>query len=430
MPPPWTIDEFLTLVRRTGVVDCDSLEYCLDQLRAQGRMPSLPRELAILLVEGGVLTAFQAEQLLQGKWKGFVLGKYHILERVASGGMGIVYLAEHRLLHRRVAIKVLPLSLAGDPWFLEQFYTEARAVAALNHPNIVRAHDIDQEGKLHFLILEYVDGSSLQHIVSHHGPLGVERAAHYIRQAAQGLEHAHQHGFVHRDIKPGNLLLDRQGMIKILDMGLVHILRDKSEEQAAQEKRMVGTDDYLAPEQIVDSDQVDARADIYSLGATFYFLLTGRAPFQDAERDHHKLMWHLIRKPKPVRVHRPEVPEALAQVIEKMMAKNPWDRYPTPASVAEALVPWTQSPIPPPLDKEMPRLCPAVQKRSGVRAMVGAAAVPGSRPGRSWVISTQPQAANQSGSILTSESGLIQAQTPTGASQTTQTAGEKKEPPK
>src|SRR5262249_27837237 len=152
------------------------------QRRAAGTMPATPQELAQVLVDQGLLTYFQSEQLLQGKWRGFSVGKYRILERIGSGGMGVVYLAEHKNLHRRVAVKVLPLALAQDPWFLEHFYREAQAIAALDHPNIVHAHDVDREGDLHFLVMEYVDGNSLQIIVAKYGPMHYLRVAHYISQ--------------------------------------------------------------------------------------------------------------------------------------------------------------------------------------------------------------------------------------------------------
>src|SRR5207302_1260574 len=152
----------------------------------------------------------QAEHFLQGKWRNFTIaGKYKLLEHLGSGGMGSVYLCEHKSMRRRVAIKVLPPGKSDEESSIERFYREARAVAALDHPNIVRAHDIDNDGKMHFLVMEYVDGSSLQSIVKRSGPLDVARAAHYIHQAALGLDHAHQAGLVHRDIKPANLLVDR-----------------------------------------------------------------------------------------------------------------------------------------------------------------------------------------------------------------------------
>ena len=369
MPAPSTIDEFLELTRKSGVVDPDRVGATVENLRAEGALPAEPKQLANLLVRNGVLTKFYAEQFLRGVWRGFSIGKYKILERIGSGGMGIVYLGEHKLMGHRVAIKVLPVALAEHPWFLKRFYREAQAVAALNHPNIVRAHDIDQDGKLHFLVMEFVDGSSLQDIVAKYGPLDFHRAAHYVRQAALGLQHLHEKELIHRDIKPGNLLLTRDGVIKILDLGLARFFRDQKELSPGKsnERAMVGTDDYLAPEQIVNSDDVDIRADIYSLGATLYFLLTGYSPFEDVTMAYQKLLRHLAQRPKPIREFRPDVPLALVGVVDKMMSKNPWERQQTPAAVVDALAHWTRKPVAPPPPAEMPTLSPALQRSAARR---------------------------------------------------------------
>jgi serine/threonine protein kinase len=419
MPSPATIDELLDLIRKSGLVESQQLDLFLDSLRQAGEVPETPKDIARLLVRDAFLTYFQAGQLLQGKWRGFTVGKYRLLEWLGSGGMGYVYLAEHIFMRRRVAIKVLPLALATDTWFLDSFYREAQAVAALDHPNIVRAHDIDHEGNLHFLVMEYVDGSSLQKIVAKHGPMDCTRAAHYIRQAALGLQHAHERGLIHRDIKPGNLLLDRQGIVKILDMGLACFSRSQQGPASnPDDKRMVGTDDYLAPEQVVDSDDVDTRADLYGLGGTFYFLLTCRSPFEEAVNAHHKLIWHLTRRPKPVREFRPEVPEGLCAVVEKMMAKNPWDRYQTPTEVALALADWAKGSIPPPPEHEMPHLSPAVQ-RQGLASTQPLSAVRSSVRGRSWVVFGGTQGSGPPSNPLSAPSHT-QAHVPTGTAPATQ----------
>src|SRR5579872_1215631 len=265
MPSPTTADEFLDLVRRSGVVEDRRLDAHVQKLRADGPLPPDPTALAVLLVRDGVLTHFQAEQFLQGKWRRFTIGKYKVLERLGSGGMGSVYLCEHKLMRRRVAIKVLPTAKAEDAASLERFYREARAVAALDHPNIVRAYDIDQDDKLHFLVMEHVDGASLQEIVKKVGPMDPIRAAHYMRQAALGLQHAHEAaGLVHRDIKPGNILVDRSGIVKVLDMGLARFFNDEEDILTKKfDENVLGTADYLAPEQAIDSHQVDIRADVY-----------------------------------------------------------------------------------------------------------------------------------------------------------------------
>jgi serine/threonine protein kinase len=359
MPAPSSPDEFLDLVRKSGVLDEKRLAAYEQQLRASGTMPADAGKLAGAMIRDGLLTHFQGEQFLLGRWRRFTIGKYKVLERLGSGGMGSVYLCEHKFMRRRVAVKVLPAAKAEDPAALERFYREARAVAALDHPNIVRAYDIDQDDKLHFLVMEYVDGTSLQDVVKKHGTMDVLRAAHYLRQSAIGLQHAHEAHLVHRDIKPGNLLIDRSGTIKILDMGLARFFNDESDNLTKKhDENVLGTADYLAPEQALDSHGVDIRADIYSLGATFYFVLTGSTPFNEGTVA-QKLIWHQTRQPKAIRAIRPEVPQGLVTILDKMMAKDPGTRFQTPAQLIEALTPWTQTPIPAPPEKEMPRLCAA-----------------------------------------------------------------------
>jgi serine/threonine protein kinase len=393
MPAPSTTDEFLDLVRKSGVVDDKRLGAYLTNLRAAGPVPAEPAKVAGFLVRDAILTHFQAEQVLQGKWRRFTIGKYKVLERLGAGGMGSVYLCEHKLMRRRVAVKVLPTAKADDPSSLERFQREARAVAALDHPNIVRAYDIDQDDKLHFLVMEYVDGSSLQEIIKKVGPMSVERAAHYMRQSALGLQHAHESaGLVHRDIKPGNILVNRSGTVKILDMGLARFFHDEEDILTKKyDENVLGTADYLAPEQALDSHAVDIRADIYSLGATFYFCLTGRTPFTEGTVA-QKLIWHQTRQPKPIRQLRAEVPEELAALIERMMAKDPAQRPQTPLEVADALAPFTQGAIGPPPEEEMPRLSPAalgltvVDGGSSVSTPAFSSGPPSSGQRKSWQV--------------------------------------------
>ncbi len=355
MAAPATTDEFLDLIRKSGVAEEKRFDAWLAKAKAAG-LPAKATEAAGLLVRDGILTTFQAEQILQGKWKRFTIGKYKVLEKLGSGGMGSVYLCEHKLMRRRVAVKVLPSAKANDEAALGRFYREARAVAALDHPNIVHAYDIDQDETLHFLVMEYVDGASLQDIVKKAGPLDIHRACHYIHQSALGLEHASQAGLIHRDIKPGNILVDRTGVVKILDMGLARFFNDEDDMLTKKfDENVLGTADYLAPEQAIDSHEVDIRADIYSLGATFYFILTGRTAFGEGTVA-QKLLWHQNRQPKPVTEFRPEVPADLAAIISKMMAKEKTQRYQTPAEVAAALEPFVQGAIGPPPDSEMPQL--------------------------------------------------------------------------
>jgi serine/threonine protein kinase len=368
MPAPATTDELLDLVRKSGVLEDKRLDAHLQKLRETNTVPTEPAKLAAALVRDGLLTNFQCEQLLQGKWRRFSIGKYKVLERLGSGGMGSVFLCEHKFMRRRVAVKVLPTVKAADPSSLDRFYREARAVAAVDHPNIVHAYDIDQDENLHFLVMEYVDGASLQDIVRRSGPVSVERACHYISQAAHALDHAGKAGLVHRDIKPGNVLVDRAGVVKVLDLGLARFFNDDEDMLTRKyDENVLGTADYLAPEQADDSHTVDVRADIYSLGGTFYFLLTAKTPFGDGSVP-QKLMWHRTRQPKPLSAYRNDVPAAVQSVIDKMMAKEPGERFQTPSEIIAALEPWTQSPIPPPAEQEMPQLSPAV---SGVIAASG-----------------------------------------------------------
>jgi serine/threonine protein kinase len=354
MPAPTTIAEFLDLAHRSGLIERGTLPAGIEARRQNHPDYDSPRAFADSLIADGRLTRFQAEKLLAGRWRGFTIaGKYRLLEHLGRGGMGDVYLCEHIRMGRKVALKVLPRPQAEDPASLERFYREAKAVALLDHPHIVRAHDIDHEDKLHFLVLEFVDGCNLHDFVRKNGTLAPGRAAHYIRQAALGLEHAHNARLVHRDMKPGNLILDRQGTVKLLDMGLARFFDDTT---AYVEKfeagYIIGTADYVAPEQINDGN-VDVRADIYSLGGTFYYLLVGKSPFQDGTTP-QKMIWHQVRQPKSLRLLRPDVPEGLVRIIEKMMAKETGRRYQIPAEVVVALDEYTREPIPPPTEAEMP----------------------------------------------------------------------------
>lgn len=373
MPAPANVDEFLDLIRKSGVVEEGRLSTYVQQLQSTSNIPTDLSKLAGLFVRDGLLTFFQAEQFLLGKWKRFTIGKYKVLERLGSGGMGQVFLCEHKLMRRKVAVKVLPTAKAEDPSSLERFYREARAVAALDHPNIVRAYDIDQDDNLHFLVMEYVDGISFQDLIKKHGPLDVNRACHYMYWSAVGLGHAHEAGLIHRDIKPGNILIDRQGTVKILDMGLARFFNDDEDLLTKKyDESILGTADYLAPEQAIDSHGVDGRADIYSLGATFYFLLSGHQPFVEGTVA-QKLIWHQTRNPKPIRDERPDVPTGVAAIVEKMMAKEAANRYQTPAELAEALSPWVQTPIEAPPEHEMPKLSAAALSVGGGPASIGSA---------------------------------------------------------
>jgi serine/threonine protein kinase len=382
MPAPATAIDFLDVVRKSGLVPADRLNSLLTRLPTAdaGNIDRLTEE----LVRVGLLTFFQAKQLKQGRYKRFLIaGKYRLLELLGVGGMGAVYLCEHRLMKRLVAVKVLPLDKSSsDQSLLERFYREARAVAALDHPNIVRAYDIDEADQVHFLVMEYVDGASLQELVAKSAArkqmFDPVRAAHYIAQAAAGLGHAAGLGLIHRDIKPGNLLLDRTGTVKVLDMGLARFFDHRHDgiTQRFDDKCVLGTADYLAPEQVT-GENVDVRADIYGLGGTLYFMLTGSSPFPDGTVA-QKLVAHQTLKPRPVTDFRSDVPADLLRVLNGMTQKDPAERYQTPAEVIRALEPWTRQPIGPPAPAEMPQLSPAVLHLMGQNPLPGRGPVGGS----------------------------------------------------
>ena len=328
------VDQFVDLVKRSGLVDNERLNQALSDVDQSVKDSGI---VASSLTKAGLLTEWQSEKLLQGRHKGFYLGKYKLLNHIGTGGMGSVYLAEHLVMRHRVAIKLLPNHLAAHTSYLERFHQEARASATLNHPNMVRAYDVDHEGNIHYLVMEYVDGSDLQAIVSRSGPLPYRMAADYLRQAAEGLEYAHRVGLIHRDIKPANLLVDKTGTVKILDMGLARF-SDESQSSLtmAYDQKMIGTVDYLSPEQALDSHKVDARVDIYSLGCTLYFMLTGDAPFPQGTIP-QRLLQHQSAEPPDIRKLRPDCPEELIAICRKMMAKSADDRYQSAAEVSQAL---------------------------------------------------------------------------------------------
>jgi serine/threonine protein kinase len=356
MAIPATGVDFLERVRRSDLVDPARLEEYVSQL---GEADPDPRKLATKMIRDGMLTYFHAAMLLQGKSRGFRLGQYQVLERLGSGGMGNVYLCYHTVLKRCAAIKVLPTDKSREHVWRERFRREAEAIAGLNHPNIVRAYDVGEERQLHYLVMEFVEGVSLTALVRQKGALPVGQACHYICQAALGLEHAYGVGIIHRDIKPENLLITRTGAVKILDMGLVLFHGKNDEELTARFEKgsILGTADYLSPEQAIDSHKVDIRSDIYSLGATFYLALTGRTLFGEGSVA-QKLLWHQVRQVAPVREHRPDVPAELETVVMKMLAKVPADRYATPAEVAKALEPWAEGLQPLPDARSTQRLSP------------------------------------------------------------------------
>ena len=337
-----SLDKFLMLLERSKLVEPDQLTPVIADWKRQASLAELDdaQFCADHLVETGVLTDWQRRKLLEGRYRGFFLGKYKLLAHLGSGGMSSVYLAEHVLMQRRVAVKVLPQNRVADSSYLARFHFEAQAAAALDHRNIVRAYDLDNEGRIHYLVMEYVEGRDLHALVSQDGPLDYHTAANYITQAATGLDHAHHAGMVHRDIKPANILVDLKGTVKILDMGLAKFTAGKGAMPGfSQEEHVLGTADYLAPEQAVNSQTVDHRADIYAMGCTLYFLLTGHPPFATGT-PMERMAAHQQQVPPSILLDRPDAPSDLLAICRKMMEKSAENRYQSAAEVCDALQAW------------------------------------------------------------------------------------------
>ncbi len=298
---------------------------------------------AAALVELARITRFQADELLAGSSTPLVLGEYVLQARIGAGGMGQVFKARHRRMKRFAAIKLLPTALTQNEAAIKRFEREVEAAAKLSHPNIVQTHDAGVQQGVWYLVMEYVEGRDLAAVVATQSPLPIAVVVDYIRQAAKGLAYAHKSGVVHRDIKPANLLLDKEGTIKILDMGLARFEDPAAAKDGLTESGLVmGTVDYMAPEQAFDVHTADARADIYSLGCTLYRLLTNRNVYE-AESLVQKLMAHQNKPVPSLATQRPDVPPSLVAIFERMVAKKPEDRYQTMTEVEAALANCNQS---------------------------------------------------------------------------------------
>lgn len=327
--PPVLDDASRAFVRRSlsaGVVTLEEVKTVVASLLA-GSPEFSPQRLADGLVGAGILTKWQANKLLAGKSKGFFLGTYKLLRPLGKGGMGMVYLGEHHVMKRQMALKILPSNALQDARRIERFKEEARASAQLDHSNIVRAYDFNESGGKLYIVMEYVDGIDLHQAVARDGVMAISAALDAMYQAASGLAHAHERGIIHRDIKPSNLMLRSDGVVKVSDMGLARIGWGAADGDG-DKRRLTGTADFVAPEQALNSKTVDARADIYSLGCTFYFLLTARPPYQ-GQNVAQRLAKHQTASIPDVRTIRSEVPAPIAQLISRMLAKKPADRPPS-----------------------------------------------------------------------------------------------------
>lgn len=325
-------DATRSFVRRAlaaGLVEIDDLKKVVVSLMSESEHFT-PKRLAEGLVGASILTSWQANKLLAGKNSGFYLGSYRLLRPLGKGGMGVVYLGEHHVMKRLMALKILPPEATQDERRISRFKAEARACAQLDHPNIVRAYDFAEAGGKLYIVMEYVDGIDLHYAVQRDGLMSVSDALDSLNQATRGLAHAHERGIVHRDIKPSNLLLRTDGVVKVSDLGLARIgVGDNAEEE---KRRLMGTADFISPEQAINSKTADARADIYSLGCTTYYLLTGQTPFTGTAAQ--RLAKHQTVPMPDVRSVRSDCPGAIADLIMRMTAKRPEDR---PKSAVELL---------------------------------------------------------------------------------------------
>jgi serine/threonine-protein kinase len=333
---PDSVTSFIGQLRQTNLLDAAQL----GEVERLGQTTPQLGQLARELVQRGWLTPHQANQIALGRGAALVIGSYVVLAPLRGGGMGQVVKARHRILHRDVALKLIRPDQQASADTLQRFRREIRLLADLHHPYIVQAYDAGQVGDTWFLAMELLEGADLDQLVRRQGPLPVGAACEYLRQAALGLHHAHQRGLVHRDVKPGNLFLTREG-IKVLDLGLARPQKidTASAGDLTRANSVLGTPDYLAPEQALDPCGADARSDLYGLGCTLYFLLTGRPPFPEGTLA-QKLVWHQQAEPPPVERQRPDVPVAVAQLLRQMLAKTPTDRPGSALEVAQRLAPF------------------------------------------------------------------------------------------
>jgi len=323
-----TLASFVESLTQSGLMTAEEVRAFIAAL-PPGRQPVTGADLARELYRAGRLTKYQCQAVYQGKTRILVLGNYVVLDRLGRGGMALVFKAQHRRMQRIVALKVLPPEMIDSQEAVQRFQQEVKAVARLSHPNIVTAYDADEANGIHFLVMECVEGENLLTLVREYGPFPPGKAIACILQAARGLEYAHQQGIIHRDIKPSNLLLDKRGTIKILDMGLARVRQPLAlgeDAEFVQAGYVLGSVDYMSPEQTVDMKATDHRSDIYSLGCTLFYLLAGRTMYR-GETFVQRVLAHREHPIPSLRQVRPDIPEGLDAVFRKMVAKKPKDRH-------------------------------------------------------------------------------------------------------
>ena len=333
---PLTLEQAVKQLTDSGIIAAGKLENFVPPKAA----PKTGDELVQALVKSKYLTPFQGQNVAAGKVRALILGNYTILDRVGAGGMGQVFRAQHRRLERLVAIKMLPAAMMKDVEAVARFQREAKAAAKLRHPNIVATDDADEANGVHFLVMEHIEGQDLSALVKKNGPLPVGKAVNCVLQAAKGLEFAHSKGVIHRDIKPANLLLGSDGVVKILDMGLARIETPggnaATEAEITGTGAVMGTVDFMSPEQALNTKLADARADIYSLGITLYYLIAGRAAY-GGDSLMEKLVAHREQPLPSLQDVQANAPKQLDDIFKKMIAKRVEDRYQTMSEVVEAL---------------------------------------------------------------------------------------------
>ncbi len=346
MPSPAAETGFEQCALASGLLEKEQLEAAKETLRRAGITPAsttrYEERLAEVLVNSGVLNRWQAKQLLDGRTK-FTLGPYRIVDSIGRGGMGQVFKGEHTVLGRVVAVKVLPRH-KSNPETIANFMREIRAQAMLDHENLVRALDAGEDGNVYYLITEYVPGTDLRKLIRRRGPLRMHAAASIISQVAAGLQHAHDLGLIHRDVKPGNILVTYDGKAKLLDLGLAGPLGADAEKDP-RHGRIVGTVDYLSPDHIRDPKHPTPAWDIYSLGCTLYYAVTGKVPFPGGTTG-DKVRAHLELRPLDPRRLNPELDADFVDVMADMMAKDPRERLPSAQAVIDALAPWVDGLVP------------------------------------------------------------------------------------